>query len=687
MGTGLLRLGLFLLILLPWMAHAQSLGDAIALQHDRPDSAIVIARSIAQSSSDSRLRSNAHEVIGIALMNKGHYADAYSEHAMAFSLREELGWENGIGHSLNNMGLVLRKMGDPEGSMEHTLRALEVAEGIADTSLLTRILGNIGTIHEAQGDFDRAIHYYGRCLDLLGDDGDMMVLGNTLNNTAMIYSKQGEMEKAWNFWRRTLHIRELANDRRGLALALNNIGTLYFLRLGDRAAADSVYALSHAIYAEMNDRLGLAMVTGSIGLSALAKGHTARAVEMCGNSYQLARETANIPYLLSASKCLADAYAETGDHRSSNRYLRQYAAIMDSLSISDPERKAALMEQRFRYDRERTRTEMEREHERALAESEIRRQHQLRNMSGVLGLMALVLFFVQFSNYRKKQQANELLQAKNEEITIQKEEITTKNREITESIEYARHLQQARLPKHTSFDRYLSWWHVLYRPKDIVSGDFYWLEKVDDHVFVAVADCTGHGVPGAMVSMIGIHGLNRAVLEQRLKSPATILENLMGHFEEAFSNSAAEVRDGMDISLCVIAPERRTLTFAGANNPLWQITTQAEAGSDNLRDSLDNLHLIEWKADRASIGGHATGKAFTDQIVPLLPDDVLVMMSDGYADQFGGPDGKKFGSRRLRSTVLSSVMEGKAELLDTTHDHWKEREEQVDDVTVMLFKV
>lgn len=690
METGRLRVAFLLLMMLSSgsVLRAQSLDYAIALQYDLPDSAIIIAQSIAQSpSSDNRLRSNAHEVIGIALMNKDEYAVAYAQHSIAHGLREELGWTLGIGHSLNNMGLVLRKMGEPKGAMEHTLRALEVAEGVADTSLLTRILGNIGTIHEAQGDFDRALHYYGRSLNLLGEQGDEMILGNALNNIAMIYSKQGDMDKAWNFWRRTLHNRELANDSRGLALALNNIGTLYFLRLDDRASADSVYALSQAIYEQLNDRRGLAMITGSIGQSALAKGQTARAVGMCSTSYRLARETANIAYRLSACKCLAEAHSAMNDLRSSNRFLREYAYIMDSLRISDPERKAALMEQRFQYDRERTRTELERKHERALAESEIKRQHQLRNMSGVLGLMALILFFVQFNNYRKQQRANELLQTKNEEITIQKEEIAVKNREITDSIEYARHLQQARLPKAASFERNLSWWHVLYRPKDIVSGDFYWLEKADGHVFVAVADCTGHGVPGAMVSMIGMHGLNRAVLEQRLKSPAAILDNLMGHFEDAFVNSAAEVRDGMDISLCVIAPNRRTLTFAGANNPLWQVTTHVEADSVNVRDSLDGLHLVEWKADRVSIGGHVTGRKYTDHEVRLHSEDVLVMMSDGYADQFGGPDGKKFGSRRLRSAVLSSFKDGRTQQIDTTLDNWSVREEQVDDVTMLLFKV
>jgi serine phosphatase RsbU (regulator of sigma subunit)/tetratricopeptide (TPR) repeat protein len=675
-------------MVLPWMVQAQSLSDAIKLQYDKPDSAIVIASYIAQSSnSDSRLQSNAHEVIGIALMNKGEYAAAYTEHAMALRQREELQWKNGIGHSLNNMGLVLRKMGDPEASMEHTLRALEVAERVADTSLLTRILGNIGTIHEAQGDFDRAVDYYGKCLDLLGDEGDEMVLGNTLNNIAMIYSKQGEMDKAWNFWRRTLHIRELANDRRGLALALNNIGTLYFLPIDNSAAADSVYAMSYAIYSEMEDRMGLAMVTGSIGQSALIQGRTSLALEMCGQSYQLAYETSSIPYLLSAGKCLAEAYAETGDHRSSNRYWKKYVAIIDSLSITDPERKAALMEQRFRYDRERTRAALEREHERALAQSEITRQHQLRNMSVALGLMALILFFVQYNNYKKKQRANELLHLKNDEITVQKEEIAVKNKEITDSIEYARHLQQARLPKATSFHRHLSQWHVLYRPKDIVSGDFYWLEKVDDHVFVAVADCTGHGVPGAMVSMIGIHGLHRAVVEQKLKSPAAILDSLMKHFEEAFSNSVSEVRDGMDISLCVISPDRQTLTFAGANNPLWQVSSHSTQGAAQVRDSLGDLHLIEWKADRNSIGGHATGKAFTDKSISLHPADVFVIMSDGYADQFGGADGKKFGSKRLRSNVLSAVMEGESDLLNTSFDKWKGQQEQVDDVTIMLFRI
>jgi len=676
---------LILLIQLPtlWASVcAQNLQDAIGLQFNRPDSAIVIANSIATSAeADDKLRSNAFEVVGIALMVKGELRESFDAHTKALKLRETLEWHGGIGHSLNNMGLASSRMGDLAGAMELFLRSLSIAELNNDSVLMTRIYGNIGTLYEEQREYDRALEYYERSLRILEKREDRRILGNTLHNIAVIYGRKEKYPEAIGIWKRTLAIRTLDGDQRGTAHALHNFGSLVYASQRKFHSADSLYALSLTIYESLDDRWGMSMVLGSMGQASLASGRLNDAISQCHRSLTLAEEVDAVEYEISACRCLADAYTLIADHRLANIHLNRLVYLRDSISESDSGRKAALMEQRYAHEKAQLL-------QRTIAEEEIKRQHLLRNMSVALGMMGILLFLVQFNSYRKKLKANELLEDKNVQIEASKEQLAHKNREVTDSIQYAKRLQDARLPRTDMFLRFFSACHVIYWPKDIVSGDFYWVEQLDGHILVAVADCTGHGVPGAMVSMVGIHGLNRAVLEQRLSSPATILNLLDEHVRESFNKRGDKtVSDGMDMALCVISPDRQSLTFSGANNSLWQISHSAHIEGAKLRESQGGLHLHEWKADRRSIGGFFDSGEFTEHIVPILPNDTFVMFSDGYADQFGGERGRKLGSARFRQLALSAAASSDFASLDRHLTEWMGQEEQVDDVSVVCFRV
>lgn len=559
---------------------AQNLQDAIGLQYDRPDSAITIANSIATSAdADEKLRSNAFEVVGIALMVKGELKASFEAHAQALKLRETLEWQGGIGHSLNNMGLASSKMGDLAGAVELFLRGLGIAEASNDSVLMTRIYGNIGTLYEEQREFDRALDYYERSLSILEKREDRRILGNTLHNIAVIYGRKEKYAEAISIWKRALAIRALDGDQRGTAHALHNFGSLVYASQREFRSADSLYGLSLSMYEALDDRWGMSMVLGSMGQSSLATDRLNLAIDQCQHSLTLAEEVDAVEYEISACRCLADAYTLTADHQLANVHLNRLVRLSDSIRESDSGRKAALMEQRYAHEKAQLL-------QRTIAEEEIKRQHLLRNMSVALGMMGILLFLVQFNSYRKKLKVNEMLEDKNVEIEASKEQLVHKNKEVTDSIQYAKRLQDARLPRSDIFHQNFSEFHVLYRPKDIVSGDFYWMETLQEHTLIAVADCTGHGVPGAMVSMVGIQGLNRAVQEQRLISPAEILSQLSDLVEDAFNRSGeTTVRDGMDIALCVIAPDRKRLVFSGANNSLWQVSRTAEIEGATLRNS------------------------------------------------------------------------------------------------------
>ncbi len=257
------------------------------------------------------------------------------------------------------------------------------------------------------------------------------------------------------------------------------------------------------------------------------------------------------------------------------------------------------------------------------------------------------------------------------QISLQKLELEVKNKEVKDSIAYAERIQKAILPSQRTVEYTLPGSYVVYLPKDIVSGDFYWVEKKNNLSFFAVADCTGHGVPGAMMSVICNNALNRVLNEFRLTRPSEILDKLNLLVEEAFSKSGADIRDGMDIALCSVDFDTRIVEYSGANNSLYYF---AEG------------EIKEVKSDRQPIGRFESKVPFKNHTLKLNPGDTVYLFTDGIADQFGGPQGKKFKYKRVKDILLANagtnVNIQKNALLDGFRT-WKGNLEQVDDVCLM----
>lgn len=665
------RLFLVFMVCFCQLALAQNdstLQHAISLQYSDPDSAIAVASTLLESD-DDKLRGDAFEVIGIANWFKGNYEDAIKAHSQALAIRQQTDYQKGMGYSLNNLGLNNQALGDASKAMEFFLQGVDVAEAIGDSSLNAKLLGNIGTLYEEEKDIEKALEFYGKSLFILENLKEDRVLGNTLNNIALVYQQLGEHEKAMNFCKRSLAVRKLINDQWGIAQSLNLLGLL-LSHSGDLGRADSLFRSALTIYEELNNFWGQSMVAGNIGADAIVGGELDTAILYCNRSLDLAR-TYKLEWEESACQCLAQAHTALGNAQLATQYLQQLVNIKDSVHSANSLAEISLIQKRFETEKEKLRTE-----------AEIERQKTLRKAALGLGMMGIVLFFVAFRSYRTKQRDNELLGEKNAEISEQKALIEDKNKHITDSIRYAQNLQAAILPKAELFQNHFADFHILYRPKDIVSGDFYWMEVVDGIIYLAVADCTGHGVPGAMVSMVGYQGLNKAVLEEKCTSPSEILQQLSNYVEEAFEKSGGSVKDGMDICLIRIDPKTNAVTYAGAHNALW-VLTKSEIESANLREEHGDWKMYELKADRRSIGGYFDAGPFTDRQAQLESGDQLFLFSDGFADQFGGQNGKKLGSKRMRNLFLQKATENQFSTIDSEFESWKGAEEQVDDVSVI----
>jgi len=282
-------------------------------------------------------------------------------------------------------------------------------------------------------------------------------------------------------------------------------------------------------------------------------------------------------------------------------------------------------------------------------------------------IIALVLVFglVYFIwiNYRNKKRANELLRAQRDQIAYQK-------KHITDSIDYAEKIQRAILPSLELFTDKLEHF-VLFKPRDIVSGDFYWVEQVGGKYVIITADCTGHGVPGAFMSMLGVSLLNEIILTKRITRPDEILNTLRSKIIEALKQEKGSVlKDGMDMTVCLLNPQSNVLLFSGANNPLYHIRKG---------------ELIQIKGDKMPVAIHEIMNPFTLHELTLEKGDAFYTFSDGYADQFGGPLQKKFLARNLRKLLLSiqdTPMIDQGGILDQTFEEYRKDLEQIDDVVV-----
>jgi serine phosphatase RsbU (regulator of sigma subunit) len=290
-------------------------------------------------------------------------------------------------------------------------------------------------------------------------------------------------------------------------------------------------------------------------------------------------------------------------------------------------------------------------------------------------LLVIIIFLARallVKNRHLRSSVQELDLIKSEKIDLE-----FKNKNLTDSLIYAQRIQEALLPSESYFRKHFPDSFIFFKPKDIVSGDFYWIGEKGDKVFVVAADCTGHGVPGALMSMIGMEIIDKAINEDNIETPSQILSVLNKGLEKTFKsekNIGNIIRDGMDIGLCQIDKSKKRMIYAGAFFPLYMIR---------------NNSLTEIKCDKIIIGLNPEGVSYTDHEIDIMEDDIFYIFSDGYVDQFGGSENKKFMYRRFRyllMTIHSFSVDDQKSILDENFRTWMGTNVQVDDIMVIGFK-
>jgi serine phosphatase RsbU (regulator of sigma subunit)/Tfp pilus assembly protein PilF len=631
-------------------------------------------------------------LIGILHAVQGEYPKAIEYMQNALTVAEKIKDQSKIASCLNNLGNIYEKQGDYTNALACHIKSLKIKEELGDVKATASSYNNIGIIHKHQKNYTEALHYYGKALDICAENNELLGVSQAYSNIGTIYQTLGELcgnkdsvehrlnyfKKSLEFAYKGLEIKEELIDNNGRATSLNNIGSVYYF-MGDLEKALEAHTEALKIRTSINDRAGVASSLYNLGVVYLRMNKVKEAHKYQQQSLQMALEIGAKEKIRGAYLGLSQADSALGNYKEAYTHYKLFVAYRDSLVNEENTRLSLQLEMKYEFDKKTAQDSLNNAKAQELKDAEIARQDaelsvQRNQQYALFGGLFLVVIFagVMYNRFKITNKQNRI-------ISRQKELVEEKQKEILDSIKYAKRIQHAILPPKKRVNSLLPNSFIVYKPKDIVAGDFYWLEEKNGSILFAAADCTGHGVPGAMVSVVCNNGLNRSVREHGITDPGQILDKTREIVIQEFDKSEEDVKDGMDISL-VALQQTQTLQWAGANNPLW-IARKNEMGI---------VEMLEIKPNKQAIGKVENPIQFTTHQVSLQSDDTIYLFTDGYADQFGGPKGKKFMYKAFKELLLSVhslSMEEQKIKLEEVFETWKGENEQIDDVCVIGVRI
>jgi len=625
----------------------------------------------------------------------------------SIEISKKIDYQRGINIAESNIGVCYYLEGDYQKSLEYFLSTLKYFETTSDTSSYLICIGNISSIYLEIEQYDEALEMVEDGMKFCkGVPGQQLRYADMIAQTALIKSELGDHQKALSLYFEVIKIQLQANDLRLAARTYNNLADVYFKMNQIEKAIQMSEKAIHIV-----DSLGFdydyAEYTKVLAVILNDKGNYSKALEYAEASLKIDEKIGAQDHIFQTTLLLAEIYSHLKNYEKAYELQLKYSILQDSIFLRSSDKAMEEMTVLHQLDKkELENARLTETNEKNEIKAQLQQEQSDKDRARMLFLvfilvLVLVLAVLAFFAYRNKKKSNEIISEQKNVAEKQKTEIENQHlileeahKEITDSIKYAKRLQDAILPPLELVKEILPQSFILFQPKDVVSGDFYWFEKGSDQVFIAAADCTGHGVPGAMVSVVCSNALNRTVKEFRITEPSKILEKARTLIIETFAKSDREVKDGMDIALCSLNPSSLTLTFSGANNPLWIVRKIEELTSAEKSDEtiLCNEHsaLLEFKPNKQPVGLYSGMKDFEQEKIQLKKGDTFYIFTDGYADQFGGEKGKKMKYRPFKETLLSlantSVPEQK-EILTMDFNGWRGAFEQVDDVCVIGVRV
>lgn len=645
------------------------------------------ALSLAMQLKHMKGKADALHVLGSAYSNKSSYDSALTYLNESLKIRRSMKDKHGESTSTNNIGLVYFNRGDFENALKFYLISSRIDEELNDKEGMASSFNNIGLIFMNQKNFVKAMEYYENALKIYQEIKFKRGVAGAYSNIAGVYYYQKKLQQSAEMFTKAMNIYEELGNKRGIATMCSNIAELYNA-LGKPKEAVEYDEKAIKMEEELGNAYGIVFACLSTGKTYLLLRDFLKAEKFLQRAIDLSTQLKTQKQLSEGLLLMAEVKNKKEDYKNAVKYLYRHVEVNDSILNSENNQRISEMQTVYETDKKNKEIDLLKKEKtiQQLKQSALESKSKTTNTIAVVILILLSgIGFLGYRRYKEKQKANLILEQKNHSIERQKEEIeeksnelALKNKEITDSIRYAQRIQNAILPSDERTQNLLPGSFVFFIPKDIVSGDFYWIEPWGNSVLVAAVDCTGHGVPGAMMSVVSSNLLNQALNEFGLTQPNLILNSLnKGIAKNLQRGGDSSVKDGMDIALVSIDKVNKKMQYAGVNNSAYIC-----------RDK----QLIELKAEKNAIGTYYENPnhSYSIQEYDLISGDFVYLFTDGFADQFGGEQGKKFKYKPLLQLLSkNSDLSGEEQksLLEKSFIEWRGNLEQVDDVCVIGIKI
>ncbi len=614
----------------------------------------------------------------------------YAEEAVTLSKTKGLVVEEA--HALNVAGTIYTDLGNYPMAMEYLLRSSKLYNTANDKKGEAIAAGNLGIVYTRRGQYRQALKEYFIDYHFFKDPKNEASKGyiSCLLNIGSSYRQLAQYDSALAFFTEALVDERI--DSLQKSSVYGSIGNCY-LDKGDLKTAKA-FTLKALSCIDTSQKYYLTEHYLILGMIEAKSRNFPAAIAAANRALSYSREIGVKEYEKNSYSTLSNIYEIQGNTAKALEYYKLFTGMKDSLINSENEHSVKFMEAKFEAEKKQKEIELLNK-DKKLNEEKLKQDDILIKAfiyGGIVLVLALSFAIYAFVNKRK---ANKKLVTLNNEVHRQRNQLLEKNQAITDSILYASRIQSALLTSEHYIKRFIPEFFIINQPKDIVSGDFYWSYHQDGKMYFMCADCTGHGVPGAFMSLLGINFLNEIVIEKRITSPELVLNELRKEIILSLNQQGnTETQDGMDCTFCNIDTANNSVMIAAANNPVWIIRPPEGGLKQDASGKFmmsPGFKLTELKPDKMPVGkSPRDATSFTLKNYQLKKGDCIYMFSDGFADQFGGPRGKKMKYKLLKEVILKHChlpMSEQKTVLQKHFSDWKRELEQIDDVLVMGIKV
>ncbi|MEO6301802.1 MAG: SpoIIE family protein phosphatase [Bacteroidia bacterium] len=641
--------------------------------YDNFDSAIYFgnkAIELSKKIKDIKRESIAHRRLGIVYTNTSDIKTALFHQQTSYDLSEKIHYKRGMQLALNNLGVIYLNNELLNKALGYFLKSLKMVEETNDYRTASNLYVNCGIIYRGINELNKAKEFFLKANSFakLKSDDDILIisfceLSSICRNLKQVDSAEIYLNKAKKY------VTATTTPKTKFSIGINE-GLIFSVKKENRKAL-ACFLKTQEYSNILTDGITLFIDIGD-EYNKLNKPDSAFHYFKKGYDVSVEHKLYdNIEYL---SYQMALYYKNKNDFKNYSKLLEIHLNAKDSSSKITTAQKIIGQQLEFDFQKKQVAdsigySQKEKISNAQLEVANVKLSHEKIFRIMLILILVIIIVFAVFIYNRFR------LAAKQKKIIEeQKHLVDEKNKEILDSINYAKRLQEAILPQKNDIQKDLDF-DIFYLPKDIIGGDFYFFEKHNNYIFIAVCDCTGHGIPGAIMSVVCHHALQKSIIEFNLTEPKLILDKTREIVIASLNATQQNIKDGMDCSLIVLNIATKKIKWAGANNPLW---------------ILNNNLLTEIKATKQPVALYEAAKPFTDHELELAPDTLLYLFTDGYPDQFGGPKGKKYKEKQLKEFLISIAghpLQKQIELLRQNFASWKGNQDQVDDVALGIIKL